>query len=162
MRRNSDRSRAPSVSSGRAENSTVAATQQTETGIPKTRLTPSSRMGRRRSATSLKKLWASGKPRVTTAPSTPTGRQATISGLAEGLLLMTSTISAQRSRRSWRVGPVRLLDAGDAAGGVGGPDGDDLAAGAGGGVNWAGRAAGRTCAGAGAPRSTAGLGAVRA
>src|SRR5664280_2872013 len=118
MRRNSDRSRVPSVSSGRVENSTFAATQRTETGIPKTRLTPSSRIGRRRSATSLKKLWASGKPRVTTAPSTLTGRQATIRGLAEGLLLMTSTISAQRSRRSWRVGPGRVLGAGDPAAGT--------------------------------------------
>src|ERR1035437_9958663 len=162
MRRNSDRSRVPSVSSGRVENSTFAATQRTETGIPKTRLTPSSRIGRRRSATSLKKLWASGKPRVTTAPSTPTGRQATISGLAEGLLLITSTISAQRSRRSWRVGPVRLLDAGGAAAGVGGPDGDDSAARAGGGVKWAGRAAGGACAGAGTPRSHAGLGGATA
>jgi len=31
--------------------------------------------------------------------------------LAEGLLLMTSTISAQRSRSSWSVGPGRALDA---------------------------------------------------
>src|SRR5450830_432643 len=140
MRRNSDRSRVPSVSSGRAENSTFAATQRTETGIPKTRLTPSSRMGRRRSATSLKKLWASGKPRVTTAPSTPTGRQARISGLVGGLLLITSTISAQRSRRSWRVGPTRVLDAGDA--------GTDDGIG------------GRTWAAAGALGSVAALGAV--
>src|ERR1035437_966354 len=161
MRRNSDRSRVPSVSSGRVENSTFAATQRTETGIPKTRLTPSSRIGRRRSATSLKKLWASGKPRVTTAPSTPTGRQATISGLAEGLLLMTSTISAQRSRRSWRVGPARVLDAGDAGAdaGTGGANDEGGAADAGGGPNLAGGTDGRTCAWAGAAGPAVGLGA---
>src|ERR1700690_1684574 len=84
--------------------------------MPSTRPTPSSRIARRRSATSLKKDWASGNPSVTTAPSTLTGLQARIKGLVGGLLLTSSTISGQRSSRSWRVGPVRALGAGRSPG----------------------------------------------
>src|ERR1035437_9065558 len=116
MRRNSVRRRVLSGSSGSGETSTFAATQRTDTGMPRTRLTPSSRIVRRRSATSLKKDCASGNPRVTTAPSTPTGRQARMSGFVGALLLITSTILAQRSNSNWRVGPVRVGPGGGAGG----------------------------------------------
>ncbi len=48
---------------------------------------PASIPARLRSAISRRKSFSSGKPRVTTLPSTPIGRQASISGLSGGLLL---------------------------------------------------------------------------
>ena len=61
---------------------------------------PASIAGRRRSAASLRNACSSGKPRVTIAPSTATGRQATISGLVGGCALSWATIAGQAAR-SW-------------------------------------------------------------
>ena len=52
--------------------------------------------GRRRSAASLRNAWSSGKPRVTTTPSTATGRHATMSGFVGGFMLSAATIAGQR------------------------------------------------------------------
>ena len=59
--------------------------QRTPTSCPRYAPMHSSSSGRRRSATSLRNPCSSGKPRVTTLPSTPIGRQAVISGFTARL-----------------------------------------------------------------------------
>jgi len=61
---------------------------------------PASMPGRRRSAWSLRKACSSGKPSVTIAPSTATGRELTISGFVGGWALSCSTIAGQAASSS--------------------------------------------------------------
>src|SRR5450759_2892828 len=93
----------PSESAGGVTSiSTLVATHRTATGRPRTRESPSSRVGRRRSATSRRKSWHSGNPSVTTAPSTASGRHASMRGFVGGWRLISATTSGHRRRSSTR------------------------------------------------------------
>src|SRR5664280_3341211 len=93
----------PSGSAGGATSiSTLGALQRTAMGRPNTRERPSSRVGRRRSATSRRKSWLSGNPSVTVAPSTAIGRHASIRGFVGGWRLIRATTSGHRRRSSTR------------------------------------------------------------
>src|SRR6185503_16910701 len=96
--------------------SRFVATQRTLTARPRTRPMPSSSIDRRRSRRSFRNALSSGNPRVTSGPSTVTGRHSTISGLIGGLWLSSATISGHLARR--RSTPPSAGVVGAAAAGV--------------------------------------------
>ncbi len=84
-------------------------------GRPITAEMPASMAGRRRSAASLRNACSSGKPRVTIAPSTATGRQATMSGFVGGCALSCATMAGQAARSCSSSEPLPFEAAGDGA-----------------------------------------------